>query len=71
MINNNSLGFCYENATHETDFPALCDYIEKQYNAVRNTKQTDFNPNKAFVERFEYKNLSNEVDEIIATLLKK
>lgn len=71
MINNNGLGFCYENATHETDFPALCDYIEKQYNAVMNTKKTDFNPNKAFVERFEYKNLSKEIDEIIETLLKK
>lgn len=71
MINSNQLGFCYENAAHETDFPALCDFIEKQYASVINTKNTDFNPNKDFIERFEYKNLSNEVDEIIATLLKK
>ena len=71
MINSNQLGFCYENAAHETDFPALCDFIEKQYISVINTKNTDFNPNKDFIERFEYKNLSNEVDKIIATLLKK
>lgn len=44
-------------------------HIEKRYNSVMNTKKTDFNPNRDFIERFEYKSLSKEVDKIIATLL--
>ncbi len=70
MINENSLGYCYENATDEVDFEQLCMYLEKQYNAFVQNGKCIFAPDETLVKQFEYKNIASRTDEIIKSLLK-
>ena len=70
MINENGLGYCYENATDEVDFEQLCMYLEKQYKAFVQNGKCILAPNETLVKQFEYKNIALRTDEIIKSLLK-
>lgn len=69
MINNENLGFCYEEATKEVGFEKLCGYIEKIYKSFEENGEILHTPNKEFVDSFEYRNIIKEVDKLITRIL--
>lgn len=69
MINNEKLGFCYEEATKEEGFEKLCNYIEAIYKSFEENGEIGHNPNKEFVDSFEYRNITKEVDNLITRIL--
>ena len=69
MINNENLGFCYEEATKEVGFEKLCGYIEKIYKSFEENGEILHTPNKEFVDSFEYRNITKEVDKLITRIL--
>ncbi|MBE6680320.1 MAG: glycosyltransferase family 4 protein [Ruminococcaceae bacterium] len=70
IINENALGFCYENAMDADDFKGLCAFLEQQYNAFVETGKCIYIPDKELVKQFEYKNIAERTNEIINSLLK-
>lgn len=61
MITAGNLGFCYEEANKEEDEVLLKEYILKQYKCFKEKQSLAFNPDKSFVEQFDYRNIAKQL----------
>ncbi len=69
IINDNNLGYCYENATDSVDFDELCAFLEEQYNVLAKDGKCIYAPDAEAVKLFDYKNIALQTDKIINSLL--
>ena len=68
MINGHRLGISCEAARKETDQKALCGYIERQLSCKKEHGRVNFTPDEEFIDRFDYKNITSMLYEVITQL---
>lgn len=69
MINENRLGFCYEEANKSTDFDMMCNYLEQQYKFFENSGVAYYTPDEEFIDSFQYRSIAKQIDNIVCKLL--
>lgn len=65
VMNETNLGVTYEAATANEDFALLKAYIKKQYDNVINNGETEFLPQKAVLDRYNYDNIIERIKDLI------
>ncbi len=65
VMNEGNFGVVYEQATHLSDFENLKYYIKKSYDCFFENGKVDFIPNKKVVERYDYWNISKEMERLV------
>lgn len=64
-------GFCFESANDKNGFYELCEWIKSKYNEKNINGKVVYNENKEFVNKFDYKNLTAELENIMLDSLGK
>ena len=65
MIKTANNGITWEQANDEKDYPAIKEYILKQYERYINNLPLIFEPNMQYIEQFNYNNITKEFIKII------
>jgi len=65
MITCANIGIVWEQVTNDTDYPALKEYILKQYKQYERGLSLYFAPNRDYINQFRYKEIANKFIEII------
>lgn len=60
MIGEARIGFCYEEAVGELDYKLLKGYILEKYYEIIKEGEAKINPNYNYIEKFDYKNITNQ-----------
>ena len=68
IVEEGSLGFCYEECTHDLDFKRLCDFILDCYNEFKSKGYLESKSKKEVIDRYDYQNIAKEVDNLIKQL---
>jgi len=66
VMTQGNLGVTYEAATEEEDFHALKEYIKMQYDSVTSTGNVKFSPNQSILNRYNYDNIIQRIEDILA-----
>lgn len=66
VMTQGNLGVTYEAATAEEDFRLLKEYIKMQYDNVKNTRTVVFSPNQNILDRYNYDNIIQRIEDILA-----
>jgi hypothetical protein len=67
LIRTHQLGVCYEAAAAQTDFLALCDYIECQYRRFMECGTVEYTPDEAYIQSFDYAVIAQQVLTILGS----
>ena len=65
IIRRANIGFAYEEAHHESDFPKLKSYIRHQYESKMEGKPLEYVPDREYVEQYDYDNIGERLVSII------
>lgn len=65
MIHEANIGFCYEEANDKTDYTYMKCYILAQYNRFYSEQNIEFRPNKKYIDRYDYKNITKQIVELL------
>jgi len=57
-------GFCYEQAMRDTDNEKLKDFLLAAYKEFKNGGFIKLNPNKEYIEKFNYKNIAKQFESL-------
>lgn len=66
MVRRGNLGVAYEAANHDKDFPALLDFLRRQYRCFAAGLEPEYNPDREYVARFDYRNIARSFEKVIA-----
>jgi len=69
IITDYDLGVCVEEADKKNGEEKLYHYIAEQYNRKMNGKDVLYEPKSEVFEKFEYRNIAKEMDNIICRML--
>ena len=64
VMNEANLGVSYEAINHVNDYKKLEDYIKEEYLRYKKGLGTKFNPNKKVIDRYDYENVVNQIEEL-------
>lgn len=64
MISEAEIGICYEEANDELDYQLLKKFIYQKYAEFINEENLKFNPNHKYIEGFDYKNITNQFNNL-------
>lgn len=65
VIEEGNLGIAYEAARDNEDYIKLKKYIEKQYLLFVSGQEIEFRPQEEVIERYNYKNIIKQIEEVI------
>lgn len=65
MISDANVGFVWEEATGEQDYPALKAYILEQYERFINGEPLLLEPNREYIEQYDYKYITQQYIDLI------
>ncbi|WP_407306895.1 hypothetical protein [Desulfosporosinus sp. SB140] len=64
MIHEAKIGVCYEEVNDEVDYQLLKQFILTKYNEFTDSGKLAFNPNYDYIERFNYKNIVKQFEDL-------
>ncbi len=67
-VRNHALGCCCEQANDKEDFAALCEFLKEQYTSYMETGKTVFSPDRSYISRFSYEEISKELYALMTAL---
>ncbi|MTD30766.1 glycosyltransferase [Planomicrobium sp. YIM 101495] len=65
VIEKSKIGVFFEEANYDKDQIQLKDYISLEYDLYKNKKPTSFQPNREFVRKYDYRNITREFERIL------
>lgn len=65
VMTEGNFGVTYEAANSTEDFALLKEYIKKQYDKVTNGENVEFEPNKDVLDRYNYENIMQRIEDLI------
>jgi len=71
IIEAANIGIACEDASGETDYLRLKDYISMQYSKWKNGEPLEYSPNTKYVEEFNYINITQKYADLIDTVCKR
>lgn len=70
LIKQYNIGCCYEDACESDSEKLLMDFIETQYSCKVHGVPLDYHPKEEVFSRFDYQNITNQLETIIERLVK-
>ncbi len=71
MISDGNLGFCYEEANKAIDTSLLKRFLLEQYETFVFGKANTFNPNKEYIEQYNYGTITSQIIQLLPEKLRK
>lgn len=65
IVEKTNIGVAYEASSHESDYIKLREYIKKQYQLFMDTGQTQYEPNKKELRKYDYRYLCKRLIKIM------
>lgn len=66
VVRQANLGVAYEAAGHDRDFPALLDFLRRQYRRFAAGREPEYDPDREYVARFDYRNIARSFEKVLA-----